>query len=118
MNPKKNQSRNLRKNQTSAEKIIWNKLRNRQFNKLKFRRQHIIENFIVDFYCEKINLVIELDGDVHAYNNKINQDKIREEFLKDKGFNIIRYTNDDIYSNLDSVLEDLWTKCKKLKGRD
>jgi very-short-patch-repair endonuclease len=82
---------------------------------LKFRRQHNIEKYIVDFYCEKINLIIEIDGDVHGYANKIQEDKTREEFLKNKGFNIIRYANNEIYNNLENVMEDLWIKCEKLK---
>ena len=118
MNPKIKQARNLRTHQTSAEKIIWQKLRNRQFQDLKFRRQYKIGNFIVDFYCERLGLIIELDGDVHVYKNKQEKDKIREEFLRKRNFNIIRYTNNEIYNNLDSVMEDLCLRCEKLIDRD
>ena len=60
-------------------------------------------------------MIIEIDGDVHGYRNKMEKDRIREEFLRDKGLEIIRYTNNDIYNNLENVMEDLWIRCEKLK---
>jgi len=97
---------------------MWRKLRNRNFQSLKFRRQYGIGNFIVDFYCEELGLIIELDGDVHGYTKKQEKDKMREEFLKNRSFNIIRYANNEVYSNLDNVMEDLYIKCEKLMNKD
>lgn len=120
MRPKIKQVRNLRTNQTLqlAEKIIWGKLRNRQLGGFKFRRQYYIGNFIVDFYCSEVNLIIEIDGDVHGYAERTQKDKIREEFLRSKNFEIVRYNNNKVYNNLENVLEDILDKrnmsaCKK-----
>lgn len=108
-------ARNLRFNQTLAEKIIWGRLRNRQMCDLKFRRQYNIGNYFVDFYCAEINLIIEIDGDVHGYKERKERDRLREDFLRNKGFKIVRYTNYEIYNNLEEVLEYLFDLCEALK---
>ena len=116
MNLKINQARALRKNQTTAEKIIWQKLRSRQLAGFKFRRQHNIGRFIVDFYCDEIKLIIEIDGDVHAYKQREKYDKERQKILESKGFKIARYTNYEVFNNLNGVLEDILRKCEELKN--
>lgn len=85
---------------------------------LKFRRQHCIGRFIVDFYCEELRLILEIDGDVHGYKTKQAQDAIRETFLRNKNFEIIRYANNDIYNNLEGVMEDLLKKCETLQRQN
>ncbi len=105
--------RHLRKELTSPERIIWQKLRNRRMGDVKFRRQHSIGKFIVDFYCSELNLIVEIDGDVHIYQRK--DDKIREIFLENRGLKIIRYTNYEVRTNLIGVLEDILRKCEELK---
>lgn len=81
-----------------------------------------MNNYVADFYCMELSLIIELDGDVHAiYKEKQEKDKIREKFLKKRCTRIIRYNNNDIYNNLESVMENLYSKCEKLintKGGD
>lgn len=109
------QARQLRKHQTAAEKILWSKLRNRQLGGYKFRRQQGIGNYIVDFYCVETNLIVELDGGVHGYETRRAKDETRETFLKNRNFEIARYTNQDICANLDGVLGDLLARCKKLR---
>ena len=116
MKAKINQAKALRKNQTTAEKIIWRRLRNRQLANFKFRRQHNIGRFIVDFYCDENKLIIEIDGDVHAYVEREKYDEEREKILESEGFKIVRYTNYEVYNNLDGVLEDILRKCEKLKN--
>ena len=106
--------RHLRKNSTNPERIIWQKLRSRQIGGIKFRRQHSIGKYIVDFYSSELNLIIEIDGDVHAYQKE--NDKIREIFLENRGLKIIRYTNYEVRTNLIGVLEDILRKCEELKG--
>ncbi len=93
----------LRKNMTSAENIIWKHL---QINlwKLKFRRQHPIANYIADFYCHAIKLVIEIDGDIHDIEEIKNYDEAREKSLKELGLTIIRFKNDDVFKNANVVL--------------
>jgi very-short-patch-repair endonuclease len=94
---------------TGPEIRLWSRLRARQRQGFKFRRQHGIGAYIVDFYCPEQSLVIEIDGDSHADAAQIvkDKDKQREKYLLSLGLRVIRYTNDDIVKNLDGVLEDL-----------
>ena len=92
---------------TGAEARLWSKLRMKQFQELKFRRQHGIGPYIVDFYCPELSLVIEVDGDSHADANQIRKDRQRENYLRSLGLQVIRYQNNDVMKNLDGVLEDL-----------
>ncbi|HNW90143.1 MAG TPA: endonuclease domain-containing protein [Bacteroidales bacterium] len=94
----------LRENMTEAENILWEKLRNNKFLGLKFRRQHPISRFIVDFYCHKYKLVIELDGKIHLKTEVGLNDKKREEELKEYGLNILKFRNEDILENLNVTL--------------
>ena len=105
-----NLKRRLRSNMTGPEARLWSRLRARQFQGLKFRRQHGIGPYIVDFYCPEQSLVIEVDGDSHAGAEQIMKDKQREQYLRSRGLRVIRYINDDVVKNLDGVLEDLSAK--------
>jgi very-short-patch-repair endonuclease len=99
--------RRLRSNMTGPETRLWSRLRARQLQGLKFRRQHGIGPYIVDFYRPEQSLVIEVDGDSHADADQVVKDRQREQYLQSLGLRIIRYINDDIVKNLDGVLEDL-----------
>lgn len=99
-------AKDLRLHATNAEKVFWSKIRNRQFLNLKFRRQHPIPPYIVDFYCEERLLIIECDGGQH--NEEV--DKIRTDFLIKKGYTIFRYWNNDIIQNIEGVMENLMNK--------
>ena len=92
---------------TNAETRLWAKIRAKQIQSLRFRRQHGIRPYIVDFYCSERSLVIEVDGDIHADQNQIVRDRQREVYLRMLGLEVIRYRNDDILNNLEGVLEDL-----------
>ena len=102
--------RSLRSEMTSAERRLWSRLRAKQFFDLKFRRQHGVGPYIVDFYCPERLTVIEVDGDVHGKELRKRKDEQREKNLKNLGLHIIRYANDEILKNLDGVLEDLKVK--------
>lgn len=95
----------LRKRMTSAESILWGKLKRKQLNGLHFRRQHPYGMFIVDFFCHKANLAIEIDGEIHKYRQQ--QDKEKEEYLKNTGISILRFTNEDVINNTEKVLEKI-----------
>jgi very-short-patch-repair endonuclease len=95
----------FRDNPTPAERSLWKILRNNQICGLKFRRQHKIGQFIVDFYCHKIGLVIELDGAVH--NNRKVEDQVRTDWLKTLGLRIVRFRNEDIMNNMQSVISTI-----------
>ena len=97
----------LRKNMTEAEIFLWSKIKGKQLNGLKFRRQCGINNYIVDFYCPELKLAIEIDGDVHGYYSQIVSDKQRQRAIEALGIKVLRYTNNDIIRNIDSVLQDI-----------
>jgi len=99
--------RHLRANLTPAEARLWAKLRSKQFQELKFRRQHGIGPYIVDFFCPKTRLIVEVDGDVHAEPRVRTTDNERERYFHSLGLHVVRYQNDDVFHNLDGVLEDL-----------
>ena len=96
-------ARKLRKDSTRAESLLWSKLRAKQIAGIKFRRQQPIGNYIVDFVSFEKKIIIELDGGQHAKAKK--KDSKRDKFLSENGFTVLRFWNNDIFSNLDGVLE-------------
>jgi very-short-patch-repair endonuclease len=99
----KEKSRNLRRNSTDAERHLWYELKNRQFAKFKFRRQYVIEPYIVDFICLSKKLIIELDGSQHC--EQLEYDRARTLFLQGKGYRVLRFWNDTIWREKEGVLE-------------
>lgn len=97
-------SKDLRKNATRAESILWEYLRDGRLMNYKFRRQHPIGRYITDFYCNKASLIIEVDGDIHKNVNVKEYDEIRQKELESKGFNILRFTNEEILLDIDNVI--------------
>jgi very-short-patch-repair endonuclease len=104
----------LRKNTTLAEKILWKKLRDRKLFQVKFRRQHPIDIFIVDFYCHEIKLVIEIDGEIHDFEERKEYDISRQEFLENLGLTVIRFSNHEVTFNIDAVLNSIMGKITEL----
>jgi len=106
-------ARELRKSETEAEKMFWLKiLKNEKLSNFKFTRQKPIGNFIVDFYCPKLKLAIEIDGEVHKFQ-KFRDDE-RDNILKNKfGLKIIRYKNEEVLNNSERILSDLVEELKK-----
>ena len=101
----KARARKLRSSQTSAEARLWQALRNRRLARWKFRRQHPIDRYIVDFVTLAGKLVVEVDGVTHAEPSERARDKARSDVLEACGFHIVRVSNIDVYDNLDGVLE-------------
>ena len=99
------QSRNLRTEQTPAEKEFWEMVRNKKLQGLKFRRQQIIDGFIVDFYCDKIGLCVEIDGSVHETEEQRKYDKLRDEAIALRKLKILRISNNDVLYNKDKVFK-------------
>jgi len=95
---------------TGAEMKLWQELRNHKFKGLKFRRQHPIGRFIVDFYCHEKRLVVEVDGSIHDLTEVKERDEGREEELKNFGLTIIRFTNGEIEYDIENVLNKLKMK--------
>jgi adenine-specific DNA-methyltransferase len=98
----KYRAKTLRKNLTDAERWLWQRLRNRELSGWKFRRQHSIGPYIVDFVCIEKRLVIELDGGQHAEN--LESDAKRSEYLKQRGYRILRFWNNDVLREGEAVL--------------
>ena len=101
----KNKARELRKNLTEQEKILWSKLRRRQLNGMYFRKQHPYNIYILDFYCHKKRLCIEVDGEIHLL--KKDYDRERTKFLESSGLRELRFKNHDIENRLDWVIEEI-----------
>lgn len=93
----------LRKNSTDAERKVWNILRNKQIQGLKFFRQYGIGNKILDFYCPEIKLAVEIDGGQHFEERNIEADHKRTEYLKSLRIKVIRFQNNDVLQNLEGV---------------
>ena len=102
-----NEARELRKNQTPAEEIFWQIVRNRKFLNLKFRRQHQIGSFITDFYCHEHRLVIELDGEIHLKKEQALRDIEKDEYLKSIGNTVLRFKNEEILNDIEKVLNKI-----------
>jgi very-short-patch-repair endonuclease len=92
-------AKSLRRKQTPSEERLWKILRNGNINGLKFRRQHPLSFYIVDFYCHEIKLVIEVDGDIHLKEEVKKKDEIREAYIRNLGVCVMRFSNEDVYFN-------------------
>ncbi|RDC53190.1 endonuclease domain-containing protein [Acinetobacter sp. RIT592] len=115
-------AKSMRHTATDSEHLMWQILRAKRFMNLKFRRQHVIKPYIVDFYCHEIGLVVELDGSQHGTDDAIEYDAERTKFLEALGLTVVRYWNHDVVGSrmdmvgrMDVVLEDLWRICSELK---
>jgi very-short-patch-repair endonuclease len=92
-------AKSLRRKQTLSEERLWKILRNGNINGLRFRRQHPLSFYIVDFYCHEIKLVIEVDGDIHRKEEVKKRDEIREAYIRNFGVCVMRFSNEDVYFN-------------------
>jgi len=101
----------LRKSPTDAETLLWGKIKAKQLQGIKFRRQQPVGNYIVDFISFEKRLVVELDGGQHAKNKQ--KDQKRDLFLSEKGFKVLRFWNNDVLTNIEGVLEVIRNKCSE-----
>ena len=104
----------LRNRETYPEKLLWSRLRNNQLG-YHFRRQHPLSNYIVDFYCEPLKLVIEVDGSIHADPIVVIEDKNKEESLRSYGLDVIRFTNESIVKDITAVTELIKAKISNIE---
>lgn len=105
------QRQQLRANMPMPEKILWAKIRNQQLG-VKFRRQHGIGRYIVDFYCPECSLVVELDGDSHYQKGAQEYDAIRDKFMLSMGIQVLRFTNVEVMNNLENVVIKIYGQLK------
>lgn len=114
-NPKlKDLAREMRNNPTDAEKHLWDYLKGDKILGLDFHRQKPIDNFIVDFYCSKISLVIEVDGEYHEGLNMLNKDGNRDLVLYNLGITVIRFTNEEVLNHTYEVVKKIKEVAKNL----
>ena len=102
-------ARELRQQMTPAEKLLWSRLRSKQLNGLKFRRQHPLGPFIADFYCAAHRLVVEVDGDIHDLQAE--RDAARTEQFEQHGYRVIRFRNEQVLNNIEDVLTAIKAAC-------
>ena len=98
--------KSLRNNATIPEAILWRRLKDKQVNGLKFRRQFGVGPYVLDFYCPEIRLSIELDGEVHNNYSAENHDNIRTSFLNENNIKELRFKNDVVYHNIEGIVEE------------
>jgi very-short-patch-repair endonuclease len=106
----------LRQTETEAEKLLWQELRNKKLNGLKFRRQHPIDKWIADFYCHEKKLIIELDGEVHNNFETKKRDEGRTYELEQLGITVIRFTNNEVINNIKNVLKTINKAANNWRG--
>ncbi len=104
----KKYSQELRKNMTDAEKLLWSKLRGRQLKGFQVYRQRIIGNYIVDFYCPKANVIIEIDGGQHYTAEGMDKDRVRDDYMKGQGFKVLRFTDREVLENINDVVAKIY----------
>ena len=102
-----NNARELRSSLTDAEKLLWQLLRNRRFCGYKFRRQHPVNSFILDFYCHDEKLAVDLDGGGHCSDEQIAYDAERTKELEGAGIRVLRFWNNDVLKNTETILESI-----------
>lgn len=105
--------RMLRKNMPQAEILLWSKLKDKGLKGYKFRRQYSIDRFVVDFYCPKVKLAVEVDGDSHFVEGTDICDRERQSIIESYGITFLRFTNREIYENIDGVLEKIMERVLK-----
>jgi len=110
----KQRRRDLRRNQTDAERALWTKVRNKQFLETKFFRQYSIGPYILDFYCPTLKFAVELDGGQHNQGDKEKYDAARSEYLKAQGIDVMRFWNNEVLLDIESVLSKLALKVTPL----
>lgn len=98
--------RELRTHQTKAERLLWQRIRSNQLG-VKFRRQYNIDYYIVDFYCHELRLIIEVDGLNHEEEEQKRKDTIRDNYLKKRGYIVLRYWNEKMMFDIEEILENL-----------
>lgn len=109
----KNVARNLRKDMTDAEKLLWTRIRKKQLKGFQFYRQKNIGQYIVDFYCPASRMVIEIDGGQHYTEDGAQKDKVRDDYLALLGFKVFRFSDRQIFKNIGGVLETIYEYLSK-----
>ena len=106
-------AKNLRRQSTDTERVLWSYLRAKRMGGIKFKRQQPIGNYIVDFVCFERKIIIELDGGHHAQEDQLLKDSERDRWFKKQGYETLRFWDNDVLKNVKLVLDVIWDKCLK-----
>ena len=104
----KEYARKLRKNMTLSEVLLWKRMKSGQIRGFDFDRQRVIGNYIVDFYCPSAKVIVELDGGQHYTQEGIRRDQVRDKYLDSLGFTILRFSDREVFKNIEGVLERIF----------
>ena len=104
----KRYSQQLRRNMTDAERLLWSRIRRKQLKGFQFYRQRIVGNYIVDFYCPEVKLIIEVDGGQHYNDEAKARDRVRDDYMKGVGLETLRISDRDVITNLNGVIEKIY----------
>jgi very-short-patch-repair endonuclease len=107
-------ARTLRKKMSDGERKLWHRLRANQVEGLRFRRQHPIGSYIVDFVCLEKRLIVEVDGGHHAQPEQIEHDRRRDHWLSAEGYRVMRIPSIDVFQNIDGVIDGIWAKLQEM----
>ena len=99
---------------SKAEVLLWTHLSRKQMLGYKFRRQYGVDRYVIDFYCPKLKLAVEIDGPSHAEQEPVEYDKMRQSYIEALGIRFLRFQNDEIYEDMQSVMESIASKIKSL----
>ena len=110
----KQRRRALRKNLSKAEAIMWIYLSRRQMHRCKFRRQHSVDQYVIDFYCPEMKIAIKIDGDSHFMPGAEEQDKIRQKYIESFGIQFLRFSNEDVCTNIEVVCQDIFNTIEEM----
>ena len=113
----KQAARQLREQMTNAERHLWAKLRMKQLMGCQFYRQKPVGDYIVDFFCPRAKLVIEVDGSQHLSDEMLEYDRIRDEYMSSLGLRVLRFNNNDVLTNIDGVVERIMENMEELPGK-
>jgi very-short-patch-repair endonuclease len=111
-------ARSLRQQPTWAERTFWRELRDQRFGDFKFRRQHPVGPYVLDFYCVAAKLAIELDGDVHGSRANQEHDRARDRYLAERGIHVLRFWNVELLENRESVLNTIFGELQQRTGKN
>ena len=111
-------ARTLRKNMSDGERKLWDALRARQVGKARFRRQHPIGRYIVDFVCLESRLVVEVDGGQHTEDEQIAYDARRDRWLNAEGYRVIRIPNTEVFHNITGVVDAIWAALQDVSAHE
>ncbi len=107
-------ARSLRKRMSDGERKLWHRLRANQVEGLRFRRQHPIGSYIVDFVCLEKLLIVEVDGGHHAEPEQIEHDRRRDHWLSTEGYRVVRIPSIDVFQNIDGVMDGIWAELQEM----